>query len=37
MLVGTLFNELEKGGDMAVPNGEKDEGVRGSRRRALET
>ena len=36
MLVGTLFSELEKGGDMAVPNGEKDEGVRGSRRRALE-
>jgi hypothetical protein len=37
MLVGTLFNELEKGGDMAVPNREKDEGVRGSRRRALKT
>jgi len=36
MLVGTLFSELEKGGDMAVPKGENDEGVKGSRRRTLE-
>ena len=36
MLVGTLFSDLEKGGDMAVPKGEKVEGVNGSRMGALD-